>query len=134
VTHTYRSMVTGNTHMAEIWHKTKESGEQVDNRVRIKLAGCLAPEATPTDCREVEVLGETERDRRNRLGKENIGAARRKRATLGWYHDQPRPINLSGPRDCRLGSTRVGFVRCSVLPQLLSLAATADPRPARQGG
>jgi hypothetical protein len=28
VTHTYASMVYGNTHMAEIWHRTKESGEQ----------------------------------------------------------------------------------------------------------
>jgi hypothetical protein len=27
-THTYPSMVTGNTHMAERWHRTKESGEQ----------------------------------------------------------------------------------------------------------
>jgi hypothetical protein len=104
----------------------------VNNRVRIKLAGCLAPDAAPTDCREVAVRG-TERGRLNRLGKENIGAARRNRATLGWYQDQPRPTNLSGPRDCRVGSTRAGFMRCSVLPQLLSVAATADPRPARQG-
>ena|GEM_PF-5564605 len=60
----------------------------MNNRVRIKLAGCLAPDAAPTDCREVAVLGETERDRRNRLGKENIGAARRNRATFGRYHDR----------------------------------------------
>jgi hypothetical protein len=100
----------------------------VNNRVRIRLAGCLAP-----DCREVAVVGGTERDRRNRLGKENIGAARRNRATLGWYHDQPRPTNLSGPRNCRSRAARVGFVRCSVVQRLLFLAATADPRPARQG-
>jgi hypothetical protein len=105
----------------------------VNNRVGIKLAGCLAPDATPTDCREVAVLGETERDRLNRLGKENIGAARRNRATLGWYQDQPRPTNLCGPRDCRVGSSTRGVVRCSVLPQLRFLAATADPRPAREG-
>jgi hypothetical protein len=73
----------------------------VNNRVRIELAGCLAPEASPTDCREVAVPGETERDRRNRLGKENIGAARRNRATFGWYQDQPRQTNLwsKGVRD-----------------------------------
>jgi hypothetical protein len=76
----------------------------VNNRVRIKLAGCLAPDATPTDCRDVAALGETERDRLNRLGKETIGAARWNRATLGWYQDQPRPTNLCGPRDCRVGS------------------------------
>ena len=76
----------------------------MNNRVRIKLAGCLAP-----DCREVAVVGGTERDRRNRLGKENIGAARRNRATLGWYHDQPRPTNLSGPRNCQVGSSTRGL-------------------------
>jgi hypothetical protein len=59
----------------------------VNNRVGIILAGCLAPDAAPTDCRDVAVLGETERDRRNRLGKKNIGAARRNRATPGRYHD-----------------------------------------------
>jgi hypothetical protein len=93
------------THMAEIWHRTKGVG--VNNRVGIKLAGCLAPDGRPTDCREV-VLGETERDRRNRLGKENFGAARRNRAMLGWYHDQRRPTNLCGPRNCRVGGSTRG--------------------------
>ena len=81
---------------------------RVNNRARIKLAGCLAPHVTPTDCREVAVLGETERDRRNRLGKQNIGAARRNRATLGWYQDQPRPTNLCGPRNWQVGSCTHG--------------------------
>jgi hypothetical protein len=71
-------------------------------------AGCLAPDGRPTDCREVAVLGETERDRRNRLGKKNFGAARRNRAMLGWYHDQRRPTNLCGPRNCRVGGSTCG--------------------------
>jgi hypothetical protein len=70
----------------------------VKNRVGIKLAGCLAPDATPTDCRDLAVLGETELGRLNRLRKENIGAARWNRAMLGSYLDQPRQTNLSGPR------------------------------------
>jgi hypothetical protein len=103
----------------------------VNNRVRIKLAGRLAPDATPTDCREVAVLGETERDRLNRLGKENIVAARRTERRLAGIKINPdqqiSPVHgVAGS-----GAARVGFVRCSVLPQLLFLAATADPRPAR---
>jgi hypothetical protein len=82
---------------------------RVNNRVRIKLAGCLAPDAAPTDCRDVAVLGGAQRARRNRLGKKNIGAARRNRATLGGYHDQPRPTNLSDPRDRRIGSRTRGL-------------------------
>jgi hypothetical protein len=103
----------------------------VNNRARIKLAGCLAPDATPTDCREVAVLGETEGDRRNRLGKENFGAARRNRATLGWLHDQPRPTNLSGPRDCRVGSSTRGVCEAFGSAAIAVLGGTADPRPAR---
>jgi hypothetical protein len=86
---------------------------RVNNWVGIKLAGCLAPDAKPTDCRDVAVLGETERDRLNRLGKENIGAARWNRAMLGWYHDQPRQTNLCGPRDFQVGSSTRGL--CEVV-------------------
>jgi hypothetical protein len=67
------------------------------------------PDAAPTDWRDVAVLGESERVRRNRLGKENIGAARRNRATRGWYHDRLRPTNLCGPRDRRVGSSTRGL-------------------------
>jgi hypothetical protein len=99
----------------------------VNNRARIKLAGCLAPDARPTDCREVAVLGETKRDRLNPLGKENIGAARRNRATLGWYHDQPRPTNLSGPRNFQVGSSTPGV--CDVFGSAAIAVVGGHRRP-----
>jgi len=52
----------------------------------------------------------------------------RRSAGIKINHDQQiSPVHgIAGS-----GAARVGFVRCSVLPQLLFLAATADPRPAR---
>jgi hypothetical protein len=66
----------------------------VNNRVRIKLAGCLVSDAAPTDCRDVAVLGENERARRNRLGKGNIGACPPERSDA-WLVSRSTPTNKS---------------------------------------